>query len=283
MNSFERFNLRKAAAAAALALTFGAFMPVGVQAQSGAAAVPHTADGHVDLNGIWDNGAGIDFVQPQQRGASICVVGCKPAAPAAETTAASAPARAAPAPPSKPRYRPEFAAKVADLAQRQVETDPVLRCFSPGLPRIGPPDQIVQQPSQVVFLYDDVTGNYFRVVPTDGKPRPNDGEPKFLGDAIGHWEGDTLVVETTNFNDQTWLTDDGAFHTKDLRVVERLKRNGDTLEWDATAYDPAVLTEPWRVTTRIAQRTDEKVAEAAPCLERDLSHIVDGSHHPNAR
>jgi hypothetical protein len=243
--------------------------------------VPRTADGHVDFNGQWDNGAGIDFVRPQQRGASICVAGCPPPAAA---TAAGAPAGGGRLPPpAKPEYRPEFAAKVADLAQRQVETDPVLRCFAPGVPRIGPPDQIVQQANKVVFLYDDVTGNYFRVVPLDGKPRERSGEATYLGQAVGHWEGDTLVVETSGFNDETWLTDDGAFHTKDLRVVERLKRNGDSLEWSATAYDPAVLVKPWEVRTRVAKATNEPVAEAAPCIERDLDHVVDGSHHTNPR
>jgi hypothetical protein len=235
--------------------------------------VPRTADGQPDFNGTWENGAGIDFVQPQQRGASICVAGCTP--PAA--------AGARQPPPARPEYRPELAAKVADLAARQVDTDPVLRCFAPGVPRIGPPDQIVQRENEIVFLYDDVTGNYFRVVPTDGKPRTRSGEATYLGQAVGHWEGDTLVVETDNFNDETWLTDDGAFHTKNLRVVERLQRNRDTLEWSATAYDPAVLAKPWEVRPRIAKLSNEPVAEAAPCIERDLEHVVDGSHHTNPR
>jgi hypothetical protein len=245
--------------------------------------VPRTADGHVDFNGTWDNGAGIDFVQPQVRGASICVAGCPPPQGAATTVAGAPGAGGRPPAPAKPEYRPEFAAKVADLAARQVETDPVLRCFAPGVPRIGPPDKIVQGPDELVFLYDDVTGNYFRVVPIDGRPRKRTGEATYLGQAVGHWEGDTLVVETDNFNDETWLTDDGAFHTKDLKVVERLRRNGDSIEWSAAAFDPAVLAKPWEVRPRVAKATSEPVAEAAPCIERDLEHIVDGSHHANPR
>jgi hypothetical protein len=100
---------------------------------------------------------------------------------------------------------------------------------------------------------------------------------------VGHWEGDTLVVETVNFNGLTWLTDDGAFHTQDLRVVERLRRNGDALEWTATAHDPAVLVAPWELAKRTAQRTDLEIVEAPPCIERDIDHMVDGSHHPNPR
>jgi hypothetical protein len=141
----------------------------------------------------------------------------------------------------------------------------------------------VQRANEVLFLYDDVSGNFFRIVPTDGRPHRKDVSDAYLGDAVGHWEGDTLVVETIGFNDETWLTDDGAFHTKDLRVVEKLKRTADTLEWTATAYDPKVLTEPWALKTRSAHRTDQEIAEAAPCIERDLDHIVDGSHHTNPR
>ena len=239
--------------------------------------IPRMPDGHPDLSGTWDNGSGIDFVQPLRKGDSICVRGCEPAA--AATKASSA----APPPPSRPKYKPEFAAKVADLSARQVQTDPVLRCFSPGVPRIGPPDKIVQRSNEILFLYDDVSGNFFRIVPTDGRPHRKDVEDTSLGDAVAHWEGDTLVVESTSFNDETWLTDDGAFHTKDLRVVERIKRTKDTLEWQATAYDPKVLVEPWTMNKRIAHLTDDEIVEAAPCLERDIDHIVDGSHHTNPR
>ena len=72
----------------------------------------------------------------------------------------------------------------------------MLRCVAPGVPRIGPPDKIVQRAGEAVFLYEDVSGSFFRIVPTDGRPHPTNNEPSFLGDAVGHWEGDTLVVET---------------------------------------------------------------------------------------
>jgi uncharacterized protein (DUF2147 family) len=250
-------------------------------ATSAADGIPRMTDGHPDLTGTWDNGSGIDFVQPQQRGQSVCVSGCGPAPGAAPPPAPAA--GAAPPRPSRPSYKPEFAAKVADLSARQVQTDPVLRCFSPGVPRIGPPDKIVQRTNEIVFLYDDVSGNFFRVVPTDGRAHRKDVDDTSLGDAVAHWDGDTLVVESTHFNDETWLTDDGAFHSKDLRVVERIKRTKDTLEWTATAYDPKVLTQPWTMNTRVAHLTDQEIAEAAPCIDQDIGHIVDGSHHPNPR
>jgi len=238
--------------------------------------VPRLSDGHPDLSGTWDNGSGIDFVQPRAVGdESVCVFGCKEPAPAD--------ARPPPLPPTQPEYRPEAAAKVAALAARQVEEDPVLRCFAPGVPRIGPPDKIVQRVGEVVLLYDDVSGNFFRIVPTDGRPHMTDIEPSYLGDAVGHWEGDTLVIETVNFNEDTWLTDDGAFHTKDLRVLERLRRSGDTLEWAVTVHDPAVLAKPWVLAPRTAYLTDLELVEAPPCIDRSLDHMVDGSHHTNPR
>ncbi|HVS25047.1 MAG TPA: hypothetical protein VMU03_15060 [Gammaproteobacteria bacterium] len=268
---------RNGARGPALAVLLGASAVVVAVSVGAADGVPRMADGHPDLSGTWDNGSGIEFVQPQKRGDSVCVVGCGPAGAAALAAAATA------APAGRPSYKPELQAKVADLSAHQVQTDPVLRCFSPGVPRIGPPDKIVQRANELLFLYDDVSGNFFRIVPTDGRAHRKDVSDAYLGDAVGHWEGDTLVVETIGFNDETWLTDDGAFHTRDLRVVEKLQRTADTLEWTATAYDPKVLTEPWALKTRIAHRTDQEIAEAAPCIERDLDHIVDGSHHTNPR
>jgi hypothetical protein len=245
-------------------------------------AAQQSAQGHPDLSGTWDNGNGVAFVQPQRDGASICVRNCGPAPGAAATPAPAAPPAAVRGSPF-PSYKPELAAKVADLSERQVEEDPVLRCFSPGVPRIGMPDKIVQRSGEIVFLYDDYSGNYFRIVPTDGRPHRTDTEPTHLGDAVGRWEGDTLVVDTVSFNDETWLTDDGAFHTMNLRVVERLTRTADTLYWSATVYDPDVLTEPWIVEPRAATLTTRELIEVPRCEDQDLDHVVDGSHHPNRR
>jgi hypothetical protein len=263
------FKLRAVVAAAAFVVGAAA------SAQS-SSDVPRAPDGHPDLSGTWDNGAGIDFVRPSKDGESICIFGCAGGAPP--------PPAAGPTPrQTTPQYRPEFAARVADLDKRQVQEDPVLRCMPPGVPRIGPPDKIVQRAGEAIFLYEDVSGSFFRIVPTDGRAHPTINEPSFLGDAVGHWEGDTLVVETKNFNDQTWLTDNGAFHTADLRVVERLRRSADTLEWDATAYDPAVLTEPWQLAKRVAKATDIEIVESPPCIDRSLEHMVDDTHHTNPR
>lgn len=236
-----------------------------------------------DLSGTWDNGSGIDFLKPVKKGDSICLMGCDAEPDLQKNKPSPPPARHVMMKPDRPKYRPEFQAMVDDLNKHQVEEDPVLRCLPPGVPRIGPPDKIIQTSSEVIFLYDDVTGNYFRIIPTDGRPHRTGIEASFLGDAIGWWEGDTLVVETVGFNDKTWLTDDGSFHTGNLRVIERLSLEDDMLKWQATAIDPAVLAEPWQLQPRTAIRTDDEILEAPLCLERDLEHMVDETHHTNPR
>jgi hypothetical protein len=264
------------------AFTAVAFVFAAAASAQSSQGIPRAPDGHPDLSGTWDNGAGIAFVQPRKDGDSICIFGCASGAPPPRAQGGAA-APGAPPPPVGPKYRSEFTARVADLDERQVQEDPVLRCFAPGVPRIGPPDKIVQRAGELVFLYEDVSGSFFRLVPTDGRPHPTNNEPSYLGDAVGRWEGDTLVVETVNFNDQTWLTDNGAFHTDDLRVVERLRRTADALEWEATAHDPAVLAEPWQPAKRVARLSDIEIVESPPCIDRSLEHMVDGSHHTNPR
>ena len=270
-----------AAAAIVISMSLSAAMAQSQTASSTADAktTPRTAAGHPDLNGVWENGGGVPWLRPQHVGASVCLVGCEelPQPPPAAGASAGRP------PPDRPTYKPEYASKVRDLNARQVEEDPVLRCENPGLPRIGPPDKILHIPGQVAFLYDDVNGSFFRIVPTDGRGHRTDVEATYLGDAVGRWDGDTLVVETVNFNDDAWLTDDGSFHTTDLRVIERLTRTGDTLEWQATVFDPAVLAEPWALRPRTTMLTDVEIVEAPPCIERDLPLMQDSTSHDNPR
>ena len=256
-------------------------------------ATPHLADGKSDLNGTWDHLGGIEFVRPQNLdNGSVCVVGCPPAAAAgaggagARTGGAGGRAggpSAAPPAPNFPKYKQEFLAKVKDLSERQVEVDTALQCQPPGVPRIGPPAKIVQTAREVLFLYDDVNGSFFRIIPTDGRAHRKNLPASYLGDAIGRYEGDTLVVETVNFNEETWLSDNGAFHSKDLKVIERLRRVGDTIQYEATAHDPAVLVEPWKERTQTLWLTDREIEESPRCEDRDLDLIKDGSHHDNPR
>jgi hypothetical protein len=239
---------------------------------------PKLPDGRIDFNGTWDHLGGIEFVRPVKRAdGSICLIACGPAPGGAP------PAPFPPVQTDLPKYKPEFQAKVADLKKRQVELDSNLRCQAPGVPRIGPPAKIIQNAREVVFLYDDVNGAFFRIIPTDGRPHRKDVPASYLGDAVGRIEGDTLIVETVGFNEDTWLTDNGAFHTKDLKVIERFRRVGDTIEWRATVNDPSILVEPWSLKPQVMWITDIEIEEPARCEDRDVEHIIDGSHHDNPR
>jgi hypothetical protein len=246
---------------------------------------PRHPDGRPDLNATWDHLGGIEFVPVRDAalGASesLCVFGCAPQADDPTRVGASGPPP--PMGPGFPEYKPEILAKVKDLKDRQVEVDTNLQCAPPGVPRIGPPSKILQNAREVVFLYDDVNGAFFRIVPTDGRPHRTDLEPSYLGDAVGRYEGDTLVVETRNLLDETWLTDDGAFHTAGLKVTERLTRVGDTIRYEAVADDPAVLVKPWALRPLTLWVATEELTEPARCQDRDLPHMVDGSYHTNPR
>jgi hypothetical protein len=258
---------------------------------------PRLPDKRVDLNGTWDHVDGIAFLKPQDLGSgSLCLVGCAQpargggaggggaaATPAGRSGGAAAAPAPAPAGKDFPKYKPEFLAKVQDLMKRQVEMDTVLQCHPPGVPRIGPPHKIVQNAREVVFLYDDVSGAFFRIVPTDGRPHRKDLPESFLGDAIGRWDGDTLVVETVNFNEETWLTDNGAFHTANLKVIERFRRVGDTIEYQAIVHDPDVLAEPWALRPQVLWISEHEMEEPVLCRDQDLQHVVDGTHHDNPR
>jgi len=274
----KRFRLSAMVFCAAFAVTAAVSAEDGKQMGG-----PRLADGKPDLSGVWvRDGLGGDTFGGGRRQAdgSVCIL-CPPEPPA------GAAASAQPARPrmmlDRPKYKPEFVAKVKDLDERQVEMDPALRCGNPGLPRIGAPDQIVHTPGQIVFLYNDLHGAAFRVIPTDGRPHRKDAEETYLGDSVGKWEGDTLVIEAVKFVEDTWLIDDGTFHTPELRVVERLQLNNGKLEYQATAHDPAVLAEPWQMRKRVLKRSEKPMNEPIPCVERDIDHVVDGTHHDNAR
>ena len=182
--------------------------------------------------------------------------------------------------PNKPQYKPELLAKVKELSDKQGVLDPAFYCKPQGVPRMGAPTQIVQTPGQIVFLYG--ANNLFRIIPTDGRPHRADADPSYMGDSIGHFEGDTLVVDVTNFNDDTWLGSDGYFHSEKMHVVERLTRKGDVITYQATVEDPLVLATPWVMNARPLKLSTSKadaLLEAPPCVEHDAPHIVTLDHH----
>jgi len=136
--------------------------------------------------------------------------------------------------------------------------DPSLRCvpvafgsLNVSLYGLGFVGQIVQTPGFVVMLTE--TYHSFRLIPTDGRKHREDVLPSFRGDSVGRWEGDTLVVDATNFTDTNWMAAEGvvSFHSDALHIVERYRRvDKNTLEVEATDEEPKVLTGPWKGPTQ---------------------------------
>jgi hypothetical protein len=113
--------------------------------------------------------------------------------------------------------------------------------------------QIVQSANHVIILHE--YPGTFRIIPTDGTAHPADPDPTWLGDSIGHWDGDTLVVDTIGFNDKTEIN--GYRHTDALHIVERISRpEYDLVQYEATLEDPNVFAAPWKVTRSFGLRTD---------------------------
>ena len=239
------------------------------RATTASAATPKLADGHPDLNGQWYHRIGPPVAQLKP-GQSYDAAIAKPIGIAQFN-------------PGRAPYKPEFVAKVKDLDERQVQVDPAWYCQPPGVPRVGPPQKIVQTAKELVFLYDDLNGNFFRVVRLNA-PHRTDIEASAHGDSVGRWEGDTLVVDVTNLDETTWLSDNGLFHSDKTHVIERLRREGDTLHYDVTVEDPVVFSEPWKQRSRdLKLMKDYEIEEAPYCSERDASHLQDLSHHGNLR
>ncbi len=245
-----------------------------------AAEAQNRASRNRDLTGTWDNGNGVPFVDGKMDDkGNVCVLRCGgPEDPEKAAFVASI------MQPEVIPYKPEHRAKVAELRRTQVTTDPALRCGNPGVPRIGMPDQIVQTPTRMVFLYDDLSGSFWRVVPTDTRKHREDSEPSLLGDAVGWWEGDTFVVESVNFTDESWLTDNGAFHSDKMKVTERFRRDGEKLHYEAIVEDPEVLSEPWKKRPRYAKLIKGDLLQPPPCVEQSIASMPDLSDfHPNPR
>jgi hypothetical protein len=134
----------------------------------------------------------------------------------------------------------------------KLSNDPVYGCYPPGLPRIylhPKPIEIVQLPDEVImmFEYDRVVRHIY----TDGRPHDEFLDPPlWMGDSIGKWDGDTLVIDAIGFNDKTWLDRVGHPHSDALHLTERLRRaSHDTLTDEMTIEDPKTFTKPWTVQT----------------------------------
>ena len=154
---------------------------------------------------------------------------------------------------------------------------PGVRCLPSGIPeKLNIPDglKVVQTPDLIVFLYESRT--IYRQVFLDGRPLPKNAQPTWMGYSVGHWEGDTLVVETIGQNGKTWLDMRGLPGTESLKVIERYSRpNIGQVNIEVTIDDPKAYTKPWNVKLgwRLVPDTDliESICEEN---NRDPAHMV---------
>jgi hypothetical protein len=226
--------------------------------------VPRTADGKPDLTGVWQGGNGRRGTwEEANSGLGVGGTGLDPTAPA---NPASQQVITEPAP-----YKPEAAARVMESFNKRGIDDPAGLCLPLGVPRLALvglfPIQIVQTPTQVVILHEYMS--VFRVIPLNAEHR-TDVAPTYMGDSVGRWEGDTLVVDVVNFNDKGWLTGTGTFHTDALHVTERYTRvDKDQIDYVVTMEDPNVLTKPWTVKTTLMLREGTQLQEYV-CAENNV-------------
>jgi hypothetical protein len=157
--------------------------------------------------------------------------------------------------------------------------DPTAHCFPAGVPRsmyVPTSFQIVQTPDHIVFLHERVAWRIVRIVQAADKgAHLPDTMRLWQGDSVGHWEGDTLVVDTTNFNGKTWLNEVGEVISYAEHVVERFTPAGpDKVNYEATVADPVVYTRPWTIALSFNRQKDFELLEAA-CHEEDhdLPHL----------
>jgi len=235
---------------------------------------PHTADGKPDLNGIWITGAGFTFPAIISADGKTRKVLFRPRDDDATVRDVVPPMG-----PNQPSYKAEYQAKVNANWFDQNHTDPTaFNCRAPGVPRMGEPSQIIQTPGQVVLLYHQEPK--FRVIYTDGRAHRTDVDPSAQGDSVGHWEGDTLVIDVTLLTDDTWLSSYGTLHSDETHVIERLTRKGDALSYSATVEDPKVLTKPWTTGTvaRVLGGKDDALENDFPCVDTVIDGVPDSAH-----
>jgi len=248
-------------------------------ATSARAKIRRAPDGHPDLSGMWT------FAIDLPPGPLTKVVDGKVTTTKLNQAARHRASNDVPGalPWTKaPEYKPEFQEKVKYLSANESKLDSVFYCAKPGVPRIGSPRKIVQLPKEMIFLYEDISGDPYRIIPTDGRKHRENADPTYYGDAVGHWEGDTLVVDSTNFVEDTWFGENGYFHSDKMHVIERLWLTPDNdLAYQATVDDPGVLAKPWTDFARVVPPAPpgDTMDESPPCKDDDGDKLRNLDHH----
>ena len=208
------------------------------------APAPRTADGKPDLSGVW-RGAG-----PIYRFNIAQDLKPEDIQPWAEAL---------------------FVQRVRDSRK----DSPLARCFPVSVPfhDFFNLARIVQTPALIVMLYESPNSPH-RTIFTDGRDLPKDPNPTWLGYSVGRWEGDTLVITTSGFNDKGWLDSAGHPQTETLRITERLRRRDfGHMDFEITVDDPKVFTKPFTVKTERLLAADTDLLEDVCENERDRPHV----------
>jgi len=223
---------------------------------------PRLADGHPDLNGIWQslNEANYDIQIHAARPALALRDGPYGPVPAMPVVALGAVGAVPPGvgivDGDELPYRPDALKTKQENQQQWLSRDPEIRCYLPGVPRatyMPYPFQIVQSASQLLMAYE-YAGAVRDIHLKNPGPAPVDS---WMGQSVARWDGDTLVVDVTGLNDQTWFDRAGNFHSDALHVVERYTRtSADVLSYEATIEDPNVFTRPWKMSMPLYRRQE---------------------------
>ena len=229
-------------------------------AQAPAYRAPRTPDGKPNLNGIWQalNTADWDLQGHAASKGPVSSLGAVFSVPPGLGVVEG----------DEIPYLPAAAAQQKENRASWVKLDPEVKCYLPGVPRatyLPYPFQVVQSPQNILMAYE--YAGAVRVV-NMGAPTKAPGD-SWMGWSNGRWEGETLVVDVTSLNDQTWFDRAGNFHSDALHVVERYTpRSADTLMYEATIEDPKVFSRPWKIRMPLYRRveTNAKLLEYR-CVE----------------
>ncbi|HKH72957.1 MAG TPA: hypothetical protein VKA59_16485 [Vicinamibacterales bacterium] len=223
---------------------------------------PRLADGHPDLNGIWQalNEANYDIQMHAARPALALRDAPYGPVPAIQVVALGAVGAVPPGvgvvDGDELPYRPDALKMKQENQQQWLSRDPEIKCYLPGVPRatyMPYPFQIVQSATQLLIAYE-YAGAVRDIHLKDPGPAPVDS---WMGQSVAKWDGDTLIVDVTGLNDQTWFDRAGNFHSDALHVVERYTRtSADVISYEASIEDPNVFTRPWKMSMPLYRRQE---------------------------
>src|SRR5579862_5088507 len=201
---------------------------------------PRTPDGHPNLNGFWNTPPRADSGRQVDKGPDGSIL-YEFAVDFDETIPDELCLDDSCQQKNQPPYKPEFMPKVKEIADTMYlgtsSLDPEMACKPNGIPRTGiGATQIIQSPEIIAVLYEGAPSSVYRVIYMDGRGVPEDLDPSYMGYSTGHWDGDTLEVDTVGINDETWLGGSNhgrakytSIHSDQMHVIERYTRQGNTL------------------------------------------------------